>query len=224
MTKIRTLLDTHSYSAALIPPLKEYLRHMGAGTAPYAFDAVRTLVKLYTLFPQSAADADADAVEDEDMGRACLLALTYGSAHSDMHALRLLIPTAVVVRDGRVARVLECAACFEAAQYTEFWSLFLSLPMELPPDATTTLQRAIAATIAGTMAQAPAPYVRAALHLSSSYTNDKLLLPLLQGIVEEEEDGIVTFVRTADNAPRPRAVPERLAYATVGAALRAVSQ
>ena len=53
-SEVRAALLQGSYRPGMIAPLEDYLAAAVAGAAPYVSDAVRTLVKLYQLFPAAA--------------------------------------------------------------------------------------------------------------------------------------------------------------------------
>jgi hypothetical protein len=222
--KIRTLLDTHSYNSNMIPPLEDYLRQMCAGTAPYSWDAVRTLVKCYTLFPNSTT-TEKKATLDH-MGLACLLALTYGSGNNNIVALRFLIPTTLYLHndDGSppllIAQVMECATLYDAAKFVDFWKLytvsFVSNPSadavrSVATAAMPTLQRSILTALSISFQQAPTALVLAALNTSDM----KELSAISTDIVEQSDADTVTFVRTADNTQRHRSFQENISYSTL---------
>jgi hypothetical protein len=226
--KIRALLDTHSYHSNMIPPLEDFLHQMCAGTAPYSWDAVRTLVKLYTLFPNST-NSEKKATLDR-MGLACLLALTYGSGNNDIVALRFLIPTTLYLSsdDGcsplLISQVMDCATLYDASQFVDFWKLysasFVSHPSIDAVRAVATaampiLQRSILTVLSITFQQAPTALVLAALNASDM----KELAAISTGIVELSDVDTVTFVRTADNTQRHRSFQENISYSTLSGLL-----
>ena len=135
---IRTMLQTQSYNVSMIPTLEEYVMSMCRGTVPYMFQAVRTLVKLYTLFPynpQGTTTTDANSSNKkkivDNMGLCSLLALTYGSSSNnqqDIIALRYMIPMTYIPKDNvsLLSQVLHCATLFDNSLFPEFWSSYHS--------------------------------------------------------------------------------------------------
>jgi hypothetical protein len=115
--EIRALL-VKSYSPAAVPKLEEYLEAACQGEAPYIFDAVRTLIKLYQLFPAAAA-----ANAKKNIGYACLLALLRGENEDDLLALQYMIPTATQ-KEEPGASAHQCAALFRACLFADFWKTF----------------------------------------------------------------------------------------------------
>jgi hypothetical protein len=227
MNKIRTLLNAQSYSTSMIQPLEDYLSRMCAGTSPYMFDAVRTLIKLYTLFPSNDSIRKNKILDN--MGLACLLALTYGSANRDIITLRFMIPTTYVPKDNVnvVSQVFHCAALYDSASFVDFWmSYTTSFVNDITSKLTTeldttiqqlakasipTLQRSILLVLSGTYQQAPMAIVVQALNV----TDMKDVTAQNPDIIVSNDTDTVTFISTCDNTQRHRSFQENINYSTV---------
>ena len=138
--KMRTMLQTQSYNVTMIPPLEEYITFMCRGTVPYMFQAVRTLIKLYTLFPYSPLNSTGSSSTEsastsknkilDHMGLCCLLALTYGSSSSDNQqdilALRYMIPMTHIPKDhvNLLSQVFHCATLLDNSMFVDFWTSY----------------------------------------------------------------------------------------------------
>ena len=205
-SEILTLLSSQSYSPSSAAPLEEYLAAQVAGEAPYMFDAVRTLVKIYQLFP--------DTKKDENIKSACMLALLE-YPNTDILALNYLIPPSVDVSD-----IQTCAKQLDACQFTEFWKSLEAISdskiKAMGQKSVKRFQEAIAQVLALTYQVAPLSVVSKALN------TDKDIASL--AVVEKVEGDKVLFVKTSDNTKRERVYQEGVNFATVSSLLHKISQ
>ena len=246
---IRTMLETQSYNVTMIPALEEYLVLMCRGTVPYMFHAVRTLIKLYTLFPynpQGTADSGSSSKNKilDNMGLCCLLALTFGSGSNnqqDIVALRYMIPMTYVPKDNvhLLSQVLHCATLYDNSLFTDFWSSYHSsflpestiksgLPItefdimirNVATTAIPVLQTSILMILSITYQQAPTEIVFPSLNISTVEEWKKVRLCNLTIVMDDDTDALVHFVPTTHNTQRIRSYQESIHYATTIANLR----
>jgi hypothetical protein len=215
--KMLTMLQTQSYNVAMIAPLEEYIVLMCRGTVPYMFHAVRTLIKLYTLFPyspQGVAESGSSSKNKilDNMGLCCLLALTYGSSSNnqqDIIALRYMIPMTFIPKDNvhLLSQVLHCATLYDNSLFTEFWSSYRSslmpestiksgLPItdldvmirNVAATAIPVLQTSILMILSITYQQAPTEIVFPALNISTVEEWKEVMQRNLTIVVDDDDD------------------------------------
>ena len=199
-SEIRTLLSSSSYSPSSIAPLEQYLAAQVSGQAPYLADAVRTLVKLYQLFP---AHKNETAIQ-----QCCMLALAeYPS--TDLLALSYMVPN---------IQVQKCADHLNACQFPAFWQAYQEQPDLQAIAPAMKFQQAIAQVLSFTYQQAPRSVVLEALN-----TTDTALLSSLAAVQKVESD-VVYFVPTAENTKRERVYQEGVSFDTVSVLLHKIAQ
>jgi len=224
-SEVRAALLQGSYRPGMIAPLEDYLAAAVAGAAPYVFDAVRTLVKLYQLFPSASAASN----RKTKMGQACGLAFLHGGADStDLLALQFLIPAATL-QEEPVRTILQCAAQTTACQFAEFWQTYERLQnfeadpalAQLARQQTKGRQHAILAVLALSYQRAPlTTVVLKAVHVTSVDEVRALQSPVVASVT----DDTVTFVSTPDNTKRQRVFQEGATFTTVSALLHKIAQ
>lgn len=214
---IRKLLTSTSYSPTLVQPLEEYLDAQFHGKAPYYFDAVRTLMKLYQLFPEYSTE--------EVQARAYLLALLE-YPKTDLLALSYMIPQAVLNKEP-CATMQKCAQHLNSCHFDKFWEVYGNWTNEAAfqvplPRAESRLQQAILQVLSLSYKEAPISVVQKALNLSDSAS-----IPA-SDVVEkvEERDGrnLVLFVATPDNTKRQRVYQEGISFHTISNLLQKIAQ
>lgn len=211
-----------SYSPAAVPKLEAYLESACRGDAPYNFDAVRTLVKLYQLFPAAAA-----ANAKKNIGYACLLALLYGENQDDLLALQYMIPTATQ-KEEPCASVNRCASLFRACLFADFWQTFNStlvnnsdaVVQQVCQAAVPAVRQSILAVVALTYKEAPMAVVLAALGTDASVSSEISSSPVVASVTADT----VTFVATPDNSKRQRVFQEGVSFQTVSSLLHKMTQ
>jgi hypothetical protein len=221
--EIRALLSKN-YSPAAVPKLEEYLDAVCKGEANYLFDAVRTLVKLYQLFPTSSSSR---SNAKKNIGYACLLAVLHGD-DNDLLALQYMIPT-FAQKDEPCASVVKCSALLRACLYTEFWQTFTTsllsnsdpVVQQMSKAAVPALQQSILAVLALSYKQAPMAVVLAATHLETAAALTKITN---SPVIESVDADTVTFVSTHDNTKRQRVYQEGVSFQTVSALLQKMAQ
>lgn len=201
-SEIRTLLSTQSYSPSSVTPLEDFLTAQAAGEVPYLFDAVRTLIKLYQLFPETK--------NEQHIAAACTLALVESYPQTDLLALSYMTTVP--------PEIAECAQQLNDCHFAAFWKSFSELPKQ---DAARRrrrrLQQAIASVLALTYQRAPLAMVQAALDDNSTNVED------LEAI-ERVDGDIVVFVATRDNSKRERVYQEGVSFDTVTSLLAKIAQ
>jgi hypothetical protein len=229
---VRTMLDTQSYNVSMIAPLEEFLMFMCNGTVPYMFDAVRILIKLYSLFPyhqQQPNDSTRKNKILNNMGLACLLALSYGSENQDIIAIRYMIPTAYVPKDNVnvISQVFHCATLYDSASFVDFWTHyhtsfiydaksalvteFDKTIRQLAMNAIPTLQTSILIVLSITYQQAPIDIVLKAMNVSDMVDIAKNNTNIIQSF----DSTCVYFIPTSDNTKRERTYHESINYPTI---------
>jgi hypothetical protein len=231
---IRRLL-AKSYSASNIPPLEDYVLATCRCEVPYVFDTVRTLVKLYQLFPVTSVATDnaetASALNEQRKkytGYACVLSMQHG----DLLALQYLIPkTAAPNSDSPVvSAAVQCASLLDACLFSEFWTLYSNafiassstdsddgeLLVSLTKSAIPTLQKSILSVLALSYKEAPIQFVMDSLNVARADDIQSLSSPVVESVTETT----VVFLPTVDNTKRQRVYQEGVSFPTVSALIQ----
>jgi hypothetical protein len=214
---IRTLLSSQSYSASMVQPLEEYLAAQTSGEAPYMFDAVRTLVKLYQLFPEHSK-------EDLTVHAYLLAMLEYPS--TDNLALSYMIPQPILSKDV-CASIQTSLTHLSACQFAEFWKSYESLESSADPvlagvakRSVARLQASILQVLALTYKEAPTSVVSKALRGITAADITALQSPVVQSTSAD----CVVFAASADNTKREKVYQEGVSFSTIGSLLSKISQ
>lgn len=201
----------------MVQPLEEYLAAQASGEAPYMFDAIRTLVKLYQLFPEHS--------KEELTVRAYMLAmLEYPS--TDNLALSYMIPQPILSKD-ICASIQTCLSHLSACQFSDFWKSYESLESSsdsviaaVAKRSVQRLQASILHVLALTYKEAPTSVVSKALRGISAAEIAALKSPVVKSASAE---GVV-FEPSADNTKREKVYQEGVSFATIGSLLSKISQ
>jgi len=216
--EIRSLLASKSYNPSNVPQLEAYLAAQTSGEAPYIADAVRTLIKLYQLFPETA--------NEKATSQACMLALLeYPS--TDLVALTYMIPQSVMNREV-CATIQTCASQLDSCQFVEFWKTFENLQnctadpviQQLANRSVQRLQASILDVLALSYKEAPASVVLKALNIDSIES----VKALNHKAVESADGSSITFVSTADNTKRERVYQEGVNFTAITSLMNKISQ
>ena len=153
--EIRSLLS-QSYAPSQIAPLEAYVTAVAQGQAPYIFDAIRWLLKLYHLFPDAKNATSTTTTADTIMGQAYLLALLQ-YPNTDLLALSYLIPVKAPQQQQQqqgtgqpdkpaqqqsssspvrepFASIRLCADQLDACQFAAFWTTWHDKIVAYPDD------------------------------------------------------------------------------------------
>lgn len=214
---IRTLVSSQSYSVSMVQPLEEYLAAQASGEAPYMFDAVRTLVKLYQLFPEQSK-------EDVTVQAYMLAMLEYPS--TDTLALAYMIPQPILSK-GDCASIQTCLSQLSACQFSDFWKSYESLESStdlvianVAKRSVQRLQMSILQVLALTYKEAPSSVVSKTLRGIKADEIASLNSPCVKS---SSADGVV-FEASADNTKREKVFQESVNFATIGSLLSKISQ
>jgi hypothetical protein len=232
---IRSLL-AKSYSASSIPQLEDYVLATCRCEVPYVFDTMRTLVKLYQLFPVTTVSNDnaetASALigqRKKYTGYACVLSMQHG----DLLALQYIIPKTAGAPNSDspvVAGAIQCASLLDACLFTEFWTLYSNafvaagstdsddgeLLVSLTKSAIPTLQKSILSVLALSYKEAPIQFVMDSLNVTSAEDIQSLSSPVVELVTETT----VVFQPTIDNTKRQRVYQEGVSFSTVSALMQ----
>lgn len=233
---IRSLIQSgNCYSASSIPLLEEYLAAALQGGLPYIADAVRTLIKLYQLFP---AVRKQDSIKSsQNIVAALFLAFTQQAPQTtDYLALTLLLPPASMHHQPQAAAAPSTVSILQklvdqwnACQFEHFWKTYgelLESDANLKAPATAAmpkLQVAVAQVLALTYRQAPVSLVQAAVNVSSA-SEISQVLGGKSSVVESIQNDMVVFTPSADNTKRQRVYQQGVNFAAVSALLSEVAQ
>ena len=121
-SEINSLLKSDACSPDVVPKFEDYLAAQIDGQVPYHADAVRRLVKLYQLFPQTS--------QPEKLAQALFLALLQFPSHTDFLALKYMIPNNTMNQDSACAAVKTCMTQLESCQFSKFWESYAKLGEE----------------------------------------------------------------------------------------------
>ena len=216
--EIQSLLASRSYSPSNVPQLEAYLAAQTSGDAPYLADAVRTLIKLYQIFPETA--------NEKATGQAFMLALLeYPS--TDLLALSYMIPQSVLNREP-CATIQTCASQLDSCKFVEFWKTFADLQtyvvdpviQQLANRSVQRLQSSILNVLALSYKEAPASVVLKALNVDSI---DKVKISNHKA-VESADGSSITFVATPDNTKRERIYQEGVNFTAITSLMNKISQ
>jgi len=215
------LLKGKSYSPSMIAGLEDYLDAACRAQAPYVFDAVRTLIKLYQIFPDSNL---------QNIGRCCCLAFLNNTNDddTDLLALQYMIPSAVLQEQEPVVSVLKCSAAATACQFAAFWKAYDALLQYSADPAIAAMaqqskparQHAILGMLALSYQEAPTAIVLQAINVASVADLEQLQSPVVRAVSAET----VTFASTADNTKRQRVFVEGATFQTVHSLLSKMAQ
>jgi hypothetical protein len=164
------------------------------------FDAVRTLVKLYLLFPATYSPSKAS--------RCFLLALLQYPS-TDLLALTYMTPNPPKA-------ILSAGDLLDACQFHDFWKVYddLASDVDLAPIVTgsrVSLQGSILNVLALTFISAPASVVLTCCNASSLKEANGTFLrshPAVQSVTDDR----VIFKPTSDNTKRQRVFQEGISY------------
>ena len=214
---VRVLLKG-GYNPGMIAGLEDYVTAACDGQAPYVFDAVRTLVKLYQIFRSHQSNNTAN------LGRCCCLTFLHGPDDTQLLALQYLIPTTILKEpDSLVALVLQCSAAATACQFVELWKTYEGLRnysadpaiARLALTSIPTLQQAILRNLALSYQTAPTDLVLKATNMASVAELEQISSAVVASVTGD----VVTFVSTSDNTKRQRVFVEGATFHTVSALL-----
>lgn len=203
---IRTLLQSGSYAPSQVAPLEAYTVSVCQGNAPYVFDAIRTLLKLYQLFPSTH---NATMVPP-----AFFLALAHYPS-TDLLALTYLVPNPP-------PNLIKCGELLDACQFADFWALYdrlggaeeengadpilVSAIAKFRPQ----LQNSILSTLALAYKTIPMSVVTASCAVSTDNSSWIAAHPAVER-VESNPDRVV-FHPTSDNTKRERVFQEGIGF------------
>jgi len=209
----------------MIAGLEDYLAAAVQGEAPYVFDAVRTLVKLYQMF------SGLDKTTADKIGQCCCLAFLHGAdaADTDLLALQYMIPNAILKEQQEpVHTVLQCAAAATACNFPLFWKTYDGLlnyttdPViaSMATQQVKARQHVILGHLALSYQQAPTAMVLKAVNLDTVQQINELQCPMVSAVTADT----ITFVSTPDNTQRQRVFVEGASFATVSSLLSKMAQ
>jgi translation initiation factor 3 subunit K len=218
-SEMRSLLASQTYSASSLPVYEAYLAAQVSGNAPYIFDAVRTLVKLYQLFPEKKNEVN--------IGHCCMLALS-NYPETDLLALSYMIPTSTFTTEP-MATIQKCSEQLDACNFIEFWKTFAV--MQQSSDAAIKgmansksmegkLQGAILSTLALSYKEAPASVVLTALNVTSVNAVTALKNPTVESITADT----VVFLASQDNTKRKRVYQEGVNFTAISSLMAKMGQ
>jgi hypothetical protein len=213
-----------SYSPSSVPKLEEYLMAACIEDAPYIFDAVRTLVKLYQLFPSTSSA--------KNVGYACLLTLLQGycqnSSSTDLLALSYLIPVSTgVAKEEPCLTIFKCSEHLTACHFAEFWKDLASLQcssdtvvQQMATKFIPGIQAAILGVLALSYKEATAATVLTAVNVDNVTDISSLKSPVVASVSQDT----IVFVATADNTKRQRVYQEGVSFSAVSSLLNKIAQ
>lgn len=208
-----------SYAPSMVAPLEAYLPLMLSGEADYHANAVRTLVKLYQLFPSTS--------NETNIGYCCLLALLAyqnESSTEDLLAIGYLVPHPMTLREP-LATIRRCADQLDACQFTNFWTSLAALTSSsdamialASQAAVPALQAAILSALALTYKTAPTSVVMESLHV-----NDPGQFTAHPAVASTDSTTVV-FTAGAENTKRQRVFQEGVSFTTITGLLQKMAQ
>jgi translation initiation factor 3 subunit K len=196
---------------------EEYLAAQVSGDAPYIFDAVRTLVKLYQFFPEKK--------NETNVGHCCMLALL-NYPTTDLLALSYMIPTHAFTAEP-MATIQTCSEQLDACNFTEFWKTFALLQKSadaavagMAKNMEGKLQGSILSTLALSYKEAPASVVLTALNVTSVNAVTALNNPTVESITADT----VVFLASQDNTKRKRVYQEGVNFTAISSLMAKMGQ
>jgi hypothetical protein len=217
-SEIRSLLaDGFNPSPKSVPQFEAYLSAQTTGQAPYIFDAVRTLIKLYQLFPETAKEAN--------IAKAFMLTmLAYPS--TDLAAISYMVPYPSTTSEP-CATIRTCAEQLDACQFKAFWNTLEKLEKDSDADisklaktSVPRLQAAILHTLALSYREAPAAVVTQALKMNAVGDVSALKHPAVEKVTADT----VVFVATPDNTKRQRVFQEGVSFSAITSLMAKMAQ
>jgi translation initiation factor 3 subunit K len=223
---IRSLLDSRPGPSA-VPQLQAHVAAQAKGETPYLFDAIRVLIKLYQLYPDSATTSDATTMsKTEAIALACLLALQQNM--TDFLALVYMIPPNTMQAEP-CSVIQACADALDACQYDQFWTQLQKLQScdmpsvaALAKQCVSAFQSNILSTLALTYRQAPSAVVLKALQLDSLAGVTALQHSAVEFV--SASDNVVTFKATADNTKREQVFHQAVGFSAITSLMSKLAQ
>jgi len=207
-----TQILNSSYSPSHLDQLEAYLDAQMEGTVKYHTEALRNLVKLYQLFPET--------FKQDKLESASLLALIHNVM--DLWALQYMLPHAFANTESLTFVVKSCATMLEACQFDAFWKSYQDDLVNCSSNATIakvakssipTVQSAIIKLLALTYKEAPTSVVTKALQIPSEQD------PVLQThtSVESATSEKVVFVGSSENTKRQKVFQDGVDFSAITA-------
>lgn len=223
---IRSLITNTSYTASSISPLEEYLKLCCEGNIVYIFDAIRTLVKLYQLFPMNDVEATKN-IRNVNIGYACMLALLEYPNSTDLLALSYLIPQTVTLKEP-CSSIFKCSEHLKSCHFSEFWKVYTSslvtcsdpIIQQLATKSIGLMQQSILTVLALSYKIAPTPVVMAACNVPSNLE----AITKSSTVVDSITSDSVVFKATPDNTKRQRVYQEGVSFTTISSLLQKMAQ
>lgn len=243
---IKSLVSNTSYSPLSIPKLEEYLLACCKGEVVYIFDAIRTLIKLYQLFPvpvttpgnddPSAAGSNnasaAKAIRYTNVGYACLLAMYEYPNSTDLLALSYMIPQMITLKEP-CCTVYKCAEQLKSCHFDEFWKLYHNsllnstdpIVRNVANRSIRRIQESILMVLALSYKVAPLHTVQKACGIDVMMDcHDVIYQPKSDSVIESASDQTVIFKPSNDNTKRQRVYQEGVSFGTISTLLNKIAQ
>jgi hypothetical protein len=214
---IASFIAASSHTQAATTKLEEYLLESCRGQdAPYCgFDVIRSLVKLYLLYPAKSSA--------KNLSYACFLVLQHDDTNDQLLALKYMIgnhPSNLQYEP--LQTVLQAYDHLTACRFADFWKAMAALQassdttlQSMAKNATVRLQERILAIFALTYKEAPAQLVLSAIQSKN--------LPNQQTFAKLEGDKVV-FAATAENTKTKLVFKEGLNFDAVYSLMSKIAQ
>ena len=250
--EIINLVSTTSYTPSSIPLLEEYVKSCCTGEMNYIFDAVRTLIKLYQLFPLSTTSGStADSVEaaaaasssstktaaksirTHYIAYCCFLAMIQYPNTTDLLAFTYMIPQTTTLKEP-CSFVFKCAEHLKSCHYTDFWKCYEthllqnqndSVLKQMATSNVSIIQQGILHALSLSYKRAPLQVVKDACNIPSTSKLDSTT-PFIKSstVVESVTSESAVFKPTVDNTKRQRVYQEGVSYNSISALLGKMGQ
>lgn len=210
---ILSFIATSGHSPKASTKLEEYIVESCKGAAPYCFEAIRSLVKLYLLYPTKASS--------NHLAYGCLLVLFNDKTNDQLLALKYMIGSQSA-QEEPIKTILQCYDYFTACQFAKFWNsmgalqgnsdaIIQAMAKKSVPD----MQERVLAVFALTYKVAPSTLILAAIESDT--------LPTTQTFATLDGDRVI-FAATVDNTKSKQVFKQGLNFESVHSLMSKLAQ
>jgi hypothetical protein len=224
--EIRKVIES-SYNPTTIPQLEEYVIACCEGKVVYIYDAIRTLIKLYQLFPitnTSVAGQGGSASNDNTdnnttdgstssantlvttlkskrhvfIGYSCFLALLEYPNSSDLLSLTYMIPQTITLKES-CPYVFKCNDSLRLCNFNDFWKHYESLKSSSDSIVSQIANNSIIKLQCSIMYVLSLSYKRAPISIVTSACNTTKLEPIATASKKLSESSSSVYLDVIDN-------------------------
>lgn len=209
---IVSYIATSGHTQNATAKLEAYILQSCNGEAPYCFEAVRSLVKLYLLYPAKSST--------QHLAYACLLVLFNDKTNDELLALKYMM-SSQSAQEEPIKTALQAYGHLVACQFLDFWKSMGDLQansdkiiQQMTKKSASFMQERILAIFALTYKAAPSKLILTAIQSDT--------LPK-QDFAKLEGDSVV-FATTAENSKSKQVFKQGLNFESVHSLMSKLAQ